>query len=538
MVHVRSDNSRTPVIPSIPVRTTADVVEALRGVVDAHLSMVELRIDEFRNDPGQIATTLCACPDLCAILTARSSREGGTCDATFDDRLDLLMGARGESSAYVDVEWLDVAEDPERLGRVKETIAEDRLIISSHLLTPLDQPGALAALVRTRLTEMRGAFPRAIPKIAFTTATIAETWTAFDLMHDAASNNNVPRPILIAMGGPGTWTRILGARFGSSGCFGWWKAGGATAPGQLDARDLKGLYCVSSVGPDTRVYGVIGNPVGHSLSPTLHNFWFRQNGIDAVYVPVEVDATPAALSSFLDDCVARNWMNFGGFSITIPHKAHALHWAGDRADRHAASIGAINTIAFLRDGIYATNTDCHAAVDAICMALDGRRIDLAGTSFDILGCGGAAIALCAALRDIGCPVTLYARNEERVQDVADSLNKSGRFVEPRSWNRLHERDGRIVANTTPVGMWPAVDDSPITGDALVGSLLVFDMIYRPLETKMLRDARERGIRTLNGMEMFLRQAAAQFALWTGVDPDIAAGRAALLETLQRVQETD
>ena len=264
------------------------------------------------------------------------------------------------------------------------------------------------------------------------------------------------------------------------------------------------------------------------MSPFLFNRWFTELGINAVYVPLLVRRGGGGVSRFLDGCMARSWLDLRGLSVTIPHKTAALKWVGEGADSLARGIGAANTLSFIDDTPAAYNTDCYAALSAIAGALGCDRTELVGRSVDVLGAGGSARALVAGLCELGCNVTIYGRSADKARRFAKEFSCAA-----RSWEERADRKGDILINCTPIGMWPAMGESPVPAEALSGCDLVFDLIYRPLETALLRAAAAAGCKTLNGVDMFVRQAAMQLELWTSQSPDVASARDALTQELRR-----
>ncbi len=274
------------------------------------------------------------------------------------------------------------------------------------------------------------------------------------------------------------------------------------------------LYRWSAMDAGTRVFGVLGDPVRHSMGPRLFNPWFADAGINAVYLPLLVSREGDCLERFLLGCRRRRWLDIGGFSVTLPHKAAVLHSTTISADRMALSIGAINTLVFQGDEMKGYNTDCHAAIDSLANALGREPRDLSQMTFDVLGTGGAARAILAGLQSFGCPVTVYGRSPQRTAEISAAFSCT-----PAPWNQRTKRNGEILINCTNVGLGPAVDDSPMPEGSFKGCHLVFDLIYHPLETKLLRQAARAGALVLNGLDMFVRQAAMQFELWTSQTPD-------------------
>jgi len=270
---------------------------------------------------------------------------------------------------------------------------------------------------------------------------------------------------------------------------------------------------------ETRVYGVIGDPVAHSMSPILFNTWFAEAGVNAVYFPLRVRGGELELNGFLDACRDRSFLDIGGFSVTIPHKEHVLRWAGGGAESMARWIGAANTLVFNGTKVRAFNTDCYAATASLAEAIGCPPRDLHDLTFDVLGTGGAARAMLYGLRELGCRVHLFGRSPDKTRALAGEFG-----FEAVPWANRGSRTGQVLINSTSVGLWPQVEDSPMPVEAIQGCRLVFDLIYRPLRTRLLRDAEACGIPTLSGLNMFLRQAAMQFELWTGRAPDVESGR--------------
>jgi 3-dehydroquinate dehydratase/shikimate dehydrogenase len=466
---------------------------------------VELRIDEFRDAPEVLADYLRQQADKTWILTCRSVAEGGRCAAGPADRWAWLQAAARETNAYVDFEWsdwqrgFDATWTPTWRGR-------PRLILSSH---PMEGgPGD----AETRTNEMLSGSEAIAAKFAYRPADINDSFAALDLMHRFGD-----RVVAVCMEEEGLWTRILAKKFGAFASYAALDDGSSTAPGQCTVREMRERFRWASQNAETRVFGVMGDPVSQSLSPALFNHWFAEQGINAVYVPLRVTSAGGGAARFLAECRRRPWLLVGGLSVTHPHKTAVFAASGAAVDRAGQSIGAVNTLVFREGRVFAHNTDSHAALDSLIAALGISRTDLRGLPVDILGAGGAARAVLSVLRDYGADVTLYARSEgprRRLQAEFGCLTLE--------WPCRVARQGKVLINCTNVGMAPHIPESPMPPDALIGCELVFDLIYNPSETQLLKDASLRGIRTLNGMDMFIRQAAVQFELFTGRSPDSAS----------------
>ncbi len=466
---------------------------------------VELRIDALGGNLAPIADHLRANPDRQWIITCRSAEEGGRFNGTATEKAARLRQVASDTRACVDIELAEWEQHPqlrEIVSAPEESSDRLRLILSAHRFDgPPEQP--------TNLIDRMLAVPGAVAKLAFTAGDAMDGLIATDLMQQYGR-----RVIAVAMGDDGLWTRILAKKLGAFGTFCSPAPDTATAPGQLSLTDMLGRFRWKRLDWETRVFGLIGNPVSHSLSPILFNHWFDQFGINAVYIPLHIGRDSDRVGRFLDACAQRPWLEMGGFSVTVPHKEAVLRRLGDSADYLARSIGAVNTVCIQDGEAVGYNTDCYAAVDSLATAIGCDRADFPGISVDVLGAGGAARAIVAGLREFGCPVTVYARTPEKAAALADTFTCSS-----AQWEDRPRRQGMVLINTTPIGMWPETDASPMPPDALAGCRLVFDMIYRPNKTRLLLDAEAVGCKTLNGLDMFVRQATMQFALWTGRTPD-------------------
>lgn len=483
---------------------------------------VEVRIDTYDDDPADLAAYLKAHRNRTWIVTCRALDEGGHFHGDTTQRVSLLVAAARGTDAYVDFELADW----NRSANIRENVSlasarsdgsGHRLILSAHDFGGL--PTNLGALV----DEMVEAGDAVAGKIAYQPDHICDSFDALDLIHEHGQ-----RLAAIAMDENGLWTRILAKKVGAFATYCALEADAATAPGQLTLDEMTDRYRWSAIDSSTRVFGVIGDPVVHSMSPLLFNRWFAEAGINAVYLPLRVGRNGDSLQQFLDGCRKRAWLDIGGFSVTIPHKASVLQWLGDRADHTARSIGAVNTLSFSNGEAQGFNTDCHASLSSLSDALECGRSDLLGVPVDLLGTGGAARALAYGLRMMGCDVTVYGRSSEKTELLAKEFS-----VHVAAWEDRAQRRGEVLINCTNVGMWPNVDMSPMPPDSFSGCRLVFDVIYNPRETRLLKDAAAAGVNTLNGLDMFVRQAAMQFTLWTSTSPDTRYARDLISREIDR-----
>ncbi len=479
---------------------------------------VELRIDAFEGDPDRINDHLRANPDRKWIITCRSREEGGRCRGDAQHRVNRICAVARNTAAAIDIEFADWHGSPELHQTVSDIFHDPacsrpqrRLILSAHDFdhpAPPHQRPRIAALLKhgDELPD------ETIPKLAYHADHINDSFAALDWMHEA---NGAISAIAMA---EGAWTRILAKKLGAFATYCAIERCAPTAPGQLTISDMLCHHRWTSLNPNSRLFCVLGDPVAHSMSPRLFNRWFDDENVNAVYLPLRVAGGADELTSFLEACRERPWLDIGGFSVTTPHKGRALAWASESADRMAHNIGALNTICFTDGRVEGYNTDCHACVRSLAEALGGDQRGLAGLPVDVLGTGGAARAVLYGLPMAGAQVTVYGRSATQVQQMADQYSVRG-----ASWDKRVSGTGKVLVNCSSVGMWPDVSASPMPAEALGGYDLVFDLIYNPLETQLLADAARAGARSLNGLDMFVRQAAMQFELWVGHAPDHGAG---------------
>jgi 3-dehydroquinate dehydratase/shikimate dehydrogenase len=469
--------------------TTAVALDAMAEAAKA-ADLVELRLDAMREFD---LARLLANPPCPLIVTYRPSREGGLYDGPEPARLETLRQAARLGARYIDVEHDCIAA----IGDVPH----EKVIVSYHNFekTPADLADTYARLAAT------GA---AVVKVAVMARHILDTAAVLRILRDARKPT-----IALSMGPRGVLTRILAPKFGALLTYAGAGAGREAAPGHISATEMRQLYRVDRIGPKTRVYGVIADPVGHSLSPRIHNAAFAETGLDAVYLPLWVEGDPAAFVQAMRE------FDFDGYSVTIPHK-QAVMAAADEIEPLARQIGAINTIQRRQDGsLLATNTDWTAGLAAI-EAVVGNGW-LAGKRALIVGAGGVGRAMAFALKERGAEVTLADVDETRAETLAKDVGVGRCAIAD-----VAKQTCDALLNCTPIGMHPKIDATPLPREMLRPGMLVYDAVYNPLETRLLREAREAGCRTVAGIDHFVRQAVEQFELWTG--------RPAPVETMRRV----
>lgn len=494
----------TWLVTSIEPTHLADLQACAARAWERGCDAVELRIDLLEDPLSAVAEHLKKNSDRHWIVTCRSAREGGNFAGSESQCLQRLHTATAGTTAIIDLEFAyhsskDSTKEP----------ARPTTILSAH------QTDAPFTDLAKQFDRMRAGNRSAVVKIAYQAKHIDQSFAALDLLYK--QRHQSPGSIVIAMGESGLWTRVLAKKLSAFASFCGLDHSSITAPGQLSLDEMINRYRWRSINEDTHLYGVVGNPVAHSMSPFLFNRWFEQASINAVYLPLKVDGPTDPFVSFMEGCRHRPWLDLRGLSVTVPHKTAALRWLADRADDEAKRIGAANTLVFDEDGVQGFNTDVSAGVSSLVEALGCTTSDLTGLPVAILGAGGVARAMVGGLAELGCQTTIHARSIQQAQKLAVEFSAEAAPWEDRV-NRATQST-EVLINCTPLGMWPSIDETPMPATALEGYRLVFDLIYHPIETKLLRDARKAGSIALGGLDMFVRQAAKQFELWTKQTPD-------------------
>jgi len=481
---------------SLTGKTVAEMLRDAERAARLGADLVEFRLDYL--DAPDVAQ-LMAGKRLPAIFTCRPVREGGRFEGDESRRLGFLQQAIDLGADYVDVE-LDSVAKIKRKGPAK-------LIVSVHDLegTPEDLVGLYA--------RIRAVRPDVV-KIVTTASDIRDNLAIFELLEHA------DRPtIALAMGERGVISRILAGRFGGFLTFAALEGDKTSAAGQLTLGELTGLYRYPEITRDTELFGVIAKPVAHSMSPLIHNAAFAHCGMNRLYLPFLVDDVTDFIARF-------RRLPVKGFSVTIPHKERAMESA-EEVDELTRRIGALNTLVERGGKLVGRNTDCSAAMGAMERALGGKKhgvSPLAGKRVALIGARGTARAVGVGLVDAHARVKIFNRTVERARTLARELSSIRPAASPCEWAGLDElsdaSDADVIINTTPIGMHPKVDESIVPAEILRKGMLVFDAVYNPVQTKLIREARERGCLTVTGLEMFVAQAAEQFLLFTGEKPPI------------------
>lgn len=461
------------------------LLDHARREVEAGETLLEFRLD-YLDSPEQgiqaIETFLEEYPDCAVLATCRRHQNHGRFNGSVEDQIRILNAAVDAGARAVDVE-IETAENS--AGRLEIFRGRAALMLSYHNFE--GTPGMEALLRRM----MR------IPADAYKLVTTARKPSDnFRVISLARQHPRTPL-VLLAMGETGFPSRVLSAVFGGLFTYATPQSAEGTAAGQVCARQLRQLYRIEKLARTAKIYAVVADPVRHSISPAVHNRAFQARRIDAVYLPFLVQ--PGQLKDFM---TAAGKLPVAGFSVTIPHKQKIARYL-DIVDPLARRIGAVNTVWRKAGKWRGANTDAEGVRTPL-----ERHVRLAKSSVLLVGNGGAARGAAYALAGAGARVSIVGRNPDRVRALAKACG-----AEPLLREQAEARHFDVLVHATPLGMSPNVGECFFSGD--IPADVVLDMVYNPIETLLLRRAREQGRTVVCGAEMFLEQAARQFEIWTG-----------------------
>jgi 3-dehydroquinate dehydratase/shikimate dehydrogenase len=471
--------------------------------------LIELRLDFLAKAPDFkriLERKPCA-----MIVTVRRPQDGGRWGGTEEERRMLLRQAIVAGFDWVDLET-DVADEIRRFKDVKR-------IISYHNMREV--PPDLEK-IHERMCQQDSD----VVKIAVRAQQPADNLHVLKLVQSAKKPT-----VGICMGDLGTPSRVLAARYGAPFTYAAFNKERGIAPGILSFDELRKIYFYDQINTETRVFAVIGDPVGHSLSPLIHNTAFRSLGINAVYIPIRVPR--GDLGGFLGQF---NTVPIDGYSVTIPHKDAATA-TGQARDPAVLWTGAANTLVREGDTFGSYNTDYEAALESLLANLplspDTDQVTLHSKSVLLLGAGGVARAVAHALHRSGALVTITNRTPERAVKLKEEVG-----CRVCDWEARNSVSCDILVNCTSVGMHPNVDENPVHPSMLKPGLTVFDTVYTPENTMLVKEARARGCIILTGVDMFVRQAALQFRLFTGQPAPVELMRSVVKRALSPVRIRD
>ena len=461
---------------------------------------VELRLDWLQSDAERARLIRWLkkrrLANVTFLATCRRKEGGGKFAGDIARQLYWLSQAREAGCQWCDVEMETFRELPEGFLRAYP--------VPSHIMLSIHDFERTPNLPRNIVVARHGLVDAV--KIAAQAKTISDS---VRLLRVAQRSRNF---VAVPMGDVGLPARLLALREGSELAYA--PIAEATAPGQVSLKEMLCLYRTHLLNRKTQVYGVIGDPVGHSLSPLLHNTGFAARRVNAVYLPFLVHQLADFLKAVPD-------FDIQGFSVTIPYKQAILKHLKE-CEPLAAEIGAVNTVVVRRDGsLYGCNTDYVGVLRAL-----QKKLRIKGSRVLIFGAGGSARAASFALARAGAQVFICARRESAAKELARAV---GGLVIPRRALRTESFDA--ILNATPVGMHPHEGISPLSARELQ-CRIIMDLIYRPERTKLLEIAAQKRIATVSGVNMFLAQGFAQWEIWTGKRAPEAAMRRAVLSALR------
>jgi 3-dehydroquinate dehydratase/shikimate dehydrogenase len=476
-------------LPRVCVAVTgsdgAEMVDKAEALVRDN-TFLEFRLD-YLSRPGlalpRIKKFTDYHPHVVSIATCRRAANGGKFRGSLASQLDVLAKAAAGGCQLVDLELQSAQRaKPEQLQRLRTRAA---LILSYH-----DFRGTRK--LEETLDKM-GAFPADFYKIVSTATTLYDNVVMMKFLEKRSDRHSL---IGLCMGEQGIISRLLGVRAGSVFTFAAVTADEKTAPGQVTAQELRSTYRIEQVDAATRVYGVAGDPVAHSLSPAIMNAALRRENVNGVYLGLHAKALKDLLACVRD-------IPIHGLSITMPYKEAILKHL-DNTDSHTAKIGACNTVVRAQDGkLYGFNTDAAGVVRPI-----EQRITIEQAKVLVLGAGGAARAAVYGLKERGAEVYILNRSLGPAQKIARSAR--ARLMKRADLKKMRFD---VIINATPVGMGNT-RDTPLKENE-INTRYLFDLIYDPPETRLMKLARARGAEIIPGIEMFVHQAARQFEIWTG-----------------------
>jgi 3-dehydroquinate dehydratase/shikimate dehydrogenase len=551
-----------PIFVDDPVLAIQDV----RAARDAGADLVELRVDSWFAGTGEpeeaeaIVRLVSECP-LPVIVTCRPVLEGGQYDGPDDARIALYerLGAAAQANAprehpprYIDVElatYTRSANIKQKVNLAVDHPGQSRDLSTSLILSAHDFHTRPTDLIR-RIGAMAQEPAAAVVKIAYRARSVRDNLELLDLLAERATGKPT---IALAMGPFGLMSRVLAPKFGAFLTFAALRRDQQTAPGQPIVRELLDLYRFRSIGSATKVYGVVGYPVEHSLSPAMHNAGFESLGHDGVFLPIPIMPEWEQFKATMLDLIEHPYLDLCGCAVTTPHKEHLVRLARERRgegdarwtlDRLSEVCGAGNTLVIRRDGrgraerIEVHNTDGPGLAHVAGAAVGG---DLAGKRLVVLGAGGAARAVCVALLDAGAKVTIVNRTHDKARALVDTLTLAGvampGTLDAQTADAIAGLSPAAVVNCTSAGMRGGAGEnaSPLTREqiaALPKDAAVIETVYKPLSTPLLQEARSAGLKAVDGLAMLVAQGVRQFEFWTG-----RAGSPGLYERVAREAAT-
>jgi len=514
-------------LPKLCITATGHTLKELMDCARVALSQsqfIELRLDWLARPADaipQLANLIASSPGAIIQATSRRKPNGGEFDGTLGEQLDILIAAAEAGCRMVDleIESAEVAAETavDRLARLRKSAG---LIVSFH---DFNGTPPLAPVIK-RLTKIPADVYKLVP-------TACEQTDVVRLLEELQrlSGKGAARWVGFCMGEAGVSSRVLALSRGSAFIYAapaTAAAGQLAAPGQINADLLRRRYRADRITVKTKLYGVLGNPVKHSIGTAVHNGSIVSLGLDAVYLPLQSDNVREFRKAALQ-------LPLSGFSITLPHKQTIIQYV-DRPDKLVLAVGAANTVRSRGGKWEAINSDVAGIIQPLRAQYQLGETGRLPAEFSavVLGSGGAARAAIVGLQSLGCrKLTISGRNPQKTEKLAKEF-KCGKAL----WQELSALRADLLIQATSVGMWPNSSESPLTPVQICADT-VFDLIYNPQETRLLQMARAKGCATISGIEMYLAQAARQFEYWTGEKPPIAKMRRTALDELELMRQS-
>ncbi|MGH9468341.1 MAG: shikimate dehydrogenase [Terriglobales bacterium] len=485
----------------VAAETVAELLaKAERAAREA--ALIELRLDgikQWATVAAPLRAFLRSSPQTFVIATCRKQAYGGKFSGSIKTQFAALRQAAAAGCAAVDLELQSAERLPS--SALSELRQHANLIVSYH---DFHTTPALAPLWE-RL--------RAVPADIYKLVTTAKTWRHnLEMLRFVEAHSGAHPLVGFCMGEMGLLSRVLSLRAGAAFTFAALEAGEATAPGQPVLQQMRVGYRAEELNRATAIYGILGYPLVHSLSPRMHAVAYRRLGMNAVYLPL-LSRKPSEVLELAAEVPLQ------GISVTHPYKSEILALL-ERVDPLGAAVGAVNTIVRSQGKFYGYNTDVAGVLEPL-----GQALPLRGAKILVLGAGGAARAAVFGLRSQGAHVSIFNRSRPRAEALAKAAK--AKVVKRADLKKL---EWQAIVHATPVGQYPNERESLLASDE-IHAPVVFDLVYNPRETELLRRAQAAGAQTISGAEMLVVQGARQFELWTGKPAPMDIMRSEVLAAL-------
>ncbi|MEK6949104.1 MAG: shikimate dehydrogenase [Nanoarchaeota archaeon] len=489
-----------PIIAPTLEKAIGELKEAEKSV-----DLIELRIDYINNIDEKKLKKILEKRAKKAIVTCRPKSLCGNFEGSEEERINLLKKAVEFNADFIDIE---IESGKAAINELIENKHNAKVIVSYHNLKetpPLNE-------LQKKYEEIKK-LSRDLIKIVANANSINDNFIIFELL------KNKSDLIAFCMGIRGQISRILAPKYGSRMTFASLKEGKESASGQISIEEMKNVYNIGLINKDTQPIGVIGSFAENSMSKNMHNSCFKQKNLNYVYMPLKVAENE--LKKFMENF---RKFNFKGASVTIPHKLEVMDYI-DEVDEIAKSVGAVNILSNNSGKIIGSNSDCYGAMEAL-----KEKTSLKNKRVLVIGAGGGARAIIYGLKKENAAVTLTNRTLDKAKSLANEFNiKYGKIENMKELIKNSE----IIINTTSVGMKPGPDESIIKEEDLAENKIVMDIVYKPIETKMIKMARKAKCVAITGDRMLAYQALEPFKMWTGQDADFELMENALLEQIRK-----